>query len=476
MTKENNIKEMPIWLSLLPLVALVFMLIFTIKTFGSNSLNGATQVVLLSASAICCIIGIVYSKVPWRNFEESITKNIASVASALIILLLIGALGSSWMVSGIVPTMIYYGMEIIHPDVFLATTCVISAIVSVMTGSSWTTIATIGVALMGIGKAQGFAEGWVAGAIISGAYFGDKISPLSETTVLASSICGVKLFDHIRYMLITTVPSISLAIAIFIIAGLNHQAMVTEHMEMFRQAIASRFDINGWLMLVPVATGVMIAKKLPALVTLFAASVMGVVAALVFQPENIAEIANGDKFAAMMQMVYGPTQLASDNGMLAELVATRGMSGMMTTVWLILCSMTFGAALTAGGMTDGITRLFTKIARGRISTVASTVLSGVTLNGTTSDQYISILLTGSVFRGIYSKNKLEHRLLSRATEDSATVTSVLIPWNSCGMVQSTVLGVATLTYLPFCFFNILSPLMSILVATTGYKIEVKNEE
>lgn len=356
---------MPIWLSLLPLVALVFMLIFTIKTFSSNSLNGATQVVLLSASAICCIIGIVYSKVPWRNFEESITKNIASVASALIILLLIGALGSSWMVSGIVPTMIYYGMEIIHPDVFLATTCVISAIVSVMTGSSWTTIATIGVALMGIGKAQGFAEGWVAGAIISGAYFGDKISPLSETTVLASSICGVKLFDHIRYMLITTVPSISLAIAIFIIAGLNHQAMATEHMEMFRQAIASRFDINGWLMLVPVATGVMIAKKLPALVT---------------------------------------------------------------------------------------------------------------LNVTTSDQYISILLTGSVFRGIYSKNKLEHRLLSRATEDSATVTSVLIPWNSCGMVQSTVLGVATLTYLPFCFFNILSPLMSILVATTGYKIEVKNEE
>ena len=199
MTKENNIKEMPIWLSLLPLVALVFMLVFTIKTFGSNSLNGATQVVLLSASAICCIIGIVYSKVPWRNFEESITKNIASVASALIILLLIGALGSSWMVSGIVPTMIYYGMEIIHPDVFLATTCVISAIVSVMTGSSWTTIATIGVALMGIGKAQGFAEGWVAGAIISGAYFGDKISPLSETTVLASSICGVATLTYLPF-------------------------------------------------------------------------------------------------------------------------------------------------------------------------------------------------------------------------------------------------------------------------------------
>ena len=190
---------MPIWLSLLPLVALVFMLIFTIKTFGSNSLNGATQVVLLSASAICCIIGIVYSKVPWRNFEESITKNIASVASALIILLQIGALGSSWMVSGIVPTMIYYGMEIIHPDVFLATTCVISAIVSVMTGSSWTTIATIGVALMGIGKAQGFAEGWVAGAIISGAYFGDKISPLSETTVLASSICGVATLTYLPF-------------------------------------------------------------------------------------------------------------------------------------------------------------------------------------------------------------------------------------------------------------------------------------
>lgn len=404
----TNKKTPSALLSLLPIIVLVLMLVATVRTYGSDSLSGASQVTLLAVSAICVLIGTCFLRIPWKDFENAITHNISSVTSAILILLLIGALSGTWMVSGVVPSLIYYGIQIIHPDIFLASTCIISAIVSVMTGSSWTTIATIGIALMGIGRAQGFDDGWIAGAIISGAYFGDKISPLSETTVLASSICGVKLFDHIRYMLITTVPSISLAIAIFIIAGLNHQTMATEHMEMFRQAIASRFDINGWLMLVPVATGVMIAKKLPALVTLFAASVMGVVAALMFQPENIAEIANGDKFAAMMQMMYGPTQLASDNGMLAELVATRGMSGMMTTVWLILCSMAFGAALTAGGMTDGITRLFTKIARGRISTVASTVLSGVTLNVTTSDQYISILLTGSVFRGIYSKNKLEH--------------------------------------------------------------------
>lgn len=476
MNKPSDIKQIPIWLSLFPLIALILMLVFTIQTFGSDSLQGASQVVLITASALCCIIGIGYSHIPWRKFEESITKNIASVASPIVILLLIGALGGSWMVSGIVPTMIYYGVDIIHPDVFLATTCVICAVVSVMTGSSWTTIATIGVALMGIGKAQGFGEGWVAGAIISGAYFGDKISPLSETTVLASSICGVKLFDHIRYMLITTIPSVSIALAIFIIAGLNHQASQTEHIEVFRQALASRFDINGWLLIVPILTAVMIARKLPALVTLFAASLLGVVAALVFQPHNIEEIGSGNMFAATMQVVYGSTQISSDNAMLTELVATRGMTGMLTTIWLIVCSMCFGATLSAAGMTDGITRLFKKIAHGRVATVASTVFSGLTFNCATSDQYISILLTGSIFKNIYDTKGIDTRVLSRATEDSATVTSVLFPWNSCGMVQSTVLGVATLTYLPFCFFNLISPLMSIIVAATGYKIRVKSEE
>ena len=342
-----------------------------------------------------------------------------------------------------------------------------------MTGSSWTTIATIGVALMGIGKTQGFDEGWIAGAIISGAYFGDKISPLSDTTVLASSVCHVNLFTHIRSMMITTIPSFTIALLIFFIAGWSHTATDTGHLIACQEAIMGRYDISPWLLIVPASTAIMIVKKLPALVTMFASTLMGVVFALIFQADVVAEIADGDMFRGAMQAVYGGTTINTSNTMLDELVATRGMEGMLSTVWLILCAMCFGATMTAGGMTAGITRLFTRFARGRISTVSSTVATGLMLNTTVADQYMGILLSGNVFREIYDKNGLERRLLSRATEDSVTVTSALIPWNSCGMTQSTVLGVATLTYLPYCFFNLLSPLMSIIIAITGYKIKLK---
>lgn len=473
MDKVRNMtrRQLPIWLSLVPLLLLVLIMVVTIRELGSDSLNGATQVGLLGVSAVSCVIGIVYAKVPWHDFEEAITQNVASVSSAIIILLLIGALGGAWMVSGVVPTMIYYGIGIIHPSVFLATSCVICALVSVMTGSSWTTIATIGVALMGIGKAQGFEDGWIAGAIISGAYFGDKVSPLSDTTVLASSSCGVNLFSHIRYMMITTVPSISIALALFLVAGFSNGAADAGQLEEVRKAIAERFSVSGWLMIAPVVTALMIFKKLPALVTLFAAALMGMVLALVFQRPVVSEIADGNLYVGAMKIVYGSTAISTPNAMLSELAATRGMAGMLPTVWLILCAMCFGATLTAGGMTDGITRLFSKVSHGRTSAVASTAGAGVVFNLATSDQYISILLTSSVFRNIYDRIGLEHRLLSRSTEDSATVCSVLVPWNTCGMVQSTVLGVATLAYLPYCFFNLISPFMSVCIAATGYKIK-----
>ena len=473
MTEKKTSRILPIWLALTPLVLLMVMLVFTVRAFGDESLGGPSQIVMLAASAVCCIIGITAGKVRWHEFESQIAKNISHVSSALIILLFIGALGGAWMVSGVVPMMIYYGLDIIHPSVFLASTCAISAAVSVMTGSSWTTIATIGVALMGIGKAQGFDEGWIAGAIISGAYFGDKISPLSDTTVLASSVCHVNLFSHIRYMMVTTIPSFSIALLIFFIAGWSHSATATTHLAACQEAILGRYDISLWLIIVPAATAVMIVKKLPALVTMFASTLMGVVFALIFQPDVVAEIADGDLFKGAMQAVYGGTAIKTSDIMLDELVATRGMERMLSTVWLILCAMCFGATMTAGGMTAGITRLFTRFARGRISTVSSTVATGLMLNTTVADQYMSILLSGNVFREIYDKNGLERRLLSRATEDSVTVTSVLIPWNSCGMTQSTVLGVATLSYLPYCFFNLLSPLMSIAIAITGYKIKLR---
>ena len=465
---ERN-KILPLWLALTPLVLLMALLVFTVRAFGDESLGGPSQIVMLAASSVCCMIGIWVGKVRWHVFENQIAKSISQVSSAMIILLFIGALGGAWMVSGVVPMLIYYGLDIIHPSVFLVSTCVISAVVSVMTGSSWTTIATIGVALMGIGKAQGFEEGWIAGAIISGAYFGDKISPLSDTTVLASSVCRVNIFAHIRYMMITTIPSFLITLLVFLVAGFSHTAVDNGPLAACQEAITGRFNISIWLLVVPVATVVMIAKRLPALVTMFASTLLGVVFALLFQAGIVAEIADGDLFRGAMRAVYGSTAIQTSNPMLDQLVATRGMEGMLSTVWLILCAMCFGATMTAGGMTAGITRLFIRFAHGRISTVGSTVATGLVLNNTVADQYMGILLSCNVFREIYDKNGLEPRLLSRATEDSVTVTSVLVPWNTCGMTQSTVLGVATLTYLPYCFFNILSPLMSIVVAATGFR-------
>ena len=455
---------------------LVGMLAVTIRTYGSDSLSGPRQVVLLMSAASCCVIGSVFARVPWRKFEQTITQNISQVATALIILLFIGALGGAWMVSGIVPTMIYYGLELIHPSVFLASTCVISALVSIMTGSSWTTIATIGLALMGIGRAQGFEEGWIAGAIISGAYFGDKVSPLSDTTVLAAGACDVPLFTHIRYMMLTTIPSMVVALLLFIVAGLLHDTGDLTQLETFRLALAGRFHISLWLMLVPLLTAVMIVRRLPAIVTMFASTLLAMVFALLFQPEALTEIGGGDLFSGAMQSVFGSTSLTTSDPMLSELAATRGMSGMMSTIWLILCAVCFGATMTAGGMTEGITRMFISFAKGRVSTVSSTVASGLLLNATVADQYICILLSGNVFRNIYEKRNLESRLLSRTTEDAVTVTSVLVPWNSCGMTQSTVLGVSTLTYLPYCFFNLISPFMSILMAAIGYQIKPRRKE
>lgn len=457
-------------ISLLPLVVLVLMLVATIRAYGSDSLLGASQVTLLVVSAFCVLLGTTVLGVPWADFERMITKNVASVTSAIIILLLIGALSGTWMVSGVVPSLIYYGVKIIHPDVFLASTCIISALVSVMTGSSWTTIATIGIALMGIGRAQGFDDGWIAGAIISGAYFGDKISPLSDTTVLASGAVGVPIFKHIRYMLITTIPSLIIALIIFTFAGFMQQSNSSAEIEQFTSALAGRFHISAWLLMVPVLTGVMIARKVPPIATLFLSTLLAVVFSLVFQSDALREIAGGDLFKGAMQSVYGQTSLSTSNPMLTSLVATRGMAGMMGTIWLIICAMCFGGAMEAGGMVRGITQMFVRMIRGRVSLVASTVCSGLMLNLAVADQYICVLLTGNMFKKIYDRQQYERRLLSRTTEDSVTVTSVLVPWNTCGMTQSTVLGVSTLTYLPYCFFNLISPLMSICVAALGYKI------
>ncbi len=457
-------------IALIPIFFLIGMLVATINAFGTDALGGGSQVALLLATCVCAFMGMSFYGRKWKEYEEAITHNIKEIAIAILILLIIGAMSGTWMVSGVVPTLIYYGMQIIHPDFFLATTCIICSLVSVMTGSSWTTIATIGVALMGIGQAQGFHEGWIAGAIISGAYFGDKISPLSDTTVLAASTTGTPLFTHIRYMLITTVPSMIITLIIFTIAGLMNEVGDTQQIAEVMTSLQERFTITPWLLLVPVATGVMIARRVPSVITLFASAVLALLFALIFQPAQLDEIAGGGLFKGAMMSFFGNTSLSTHSELLTELVATRGMSGMLNTIWLIICAMCFGGAMKAGGMLRSITDMFIRFIRGRISLVSSTVASGLFFNITTADQYISIVLTGSIFKNIYRDNRYESRLLSRTIEDGVTVTSVLVPWNSCGMTQATILSTSTLTYLPYCFFNIISPLMSIFIATLGYKI------
>ena len=392
--------------SLLPIALLAGMLFATISTFGSDALSGGSQISLLVTTSCCVLIGMAFYRIPWKDFELAITNNIAGVATALLILLIIGALSGIWMVSGVVPTLIYYGMQIIHPDFFLASTCLICALVSVMTGSSWTTIATIGIALMGIGKAQGFHEGWIAGAIISGAYFGDKVSPLSDTTILASSVTDTPLFTHIRYMMITTVPSLLIAVILFTVMGLTHDGGSTaQEMNAFAATLEGKFNITPWLLLVPVVTGILIARKVPSVVTLAISTVLACVAALIFQPDLLREVAGegGGLFKGTMMTCYGSTSLQTNNPILTELVATRGMAGMMNTVWLILCAMCFGGAMTAGGMLGSITSVCVRFIKNRVSTVASTVFSGLFLNIATADQYISIILLGNMFGDIYKR-------------------------------------------------------------------------
>lgn len=340
-----------------------------IAAFGSDALSGGSQIALLVSSAVCVIIGILYGTMKWEDFEHAVNENVSGVSQAILILLLIGAVGGAWMVSGIVPTMIYYGMQIISPKWFLLSSCVICAVVSVMTGSSWTTIATIGIALLGIGKAQGFDEGWIAGAIISGAYFGDKISPMSETTVLASSTTKTPLFTHIRYMMYTTIPAFGIGLIIFMVAGWKFSPASEQSVENFSNGLNSVFNISAWLLIVPLITAVMIARKLPAVVILFCATLMACVAAVFAQTDLVDAIAGGDseslmnRFKGVMILVYGSTTLETGVPELNDLVATRGMAGMMSTVWLIFCAMIFGASMSASGMVESIMRMFIRMAR-----------------------------------------------------------------------------------------------------------------
>lgn len=475
------------WVSLIPFVVLVAALSVVIYVFGTDALSGASQVALMFAAGITVTIAMILYRIPWKTFEDAILDNITSVGTSIVILLLIGAVAGSWMVSGVVPAMIYYGMKVIFPEIFLFASCAISALIAVMTGSSWTTIATIGVALVGIGTAQGYEPGWIAGAIISGAYFGDKVSPLSDTTVLASSSAGTPLFTHIRFMMVTTVPSFVITLIIFLVASLLHETPGVAQTADFANGIKDTFNVSPWLLLVPVLTALLIIKKVSAIATLFIAAVIAGVFALIFQPHILGAIASSsapdihsglsffDGFKGLFISYYGSTAIDTGNAALNALVATRGMTGMLSTVFLIIAASTFGGTLVGSGMLQSLTDALVRFVKRRVTMVASTVGTGIFANMITGDQYLSILLTSSLYKKLYQERGYESKLLSRSVEDSATVVSVLIPWNSCGMTQATVLKVATLEYLPYCFFNILSPLMSIFIAAIGFKIAKKSK-
>ncbi|MBP5547261.1 MAG: sodium:proton antiporter [Bacteroidales bacterium] len=457
-------------IALIPFLVLVALQVLVIRQFGSDAIDGASQTVLLFVAGVAAAISMIFYKVSWKNINNAIGDNIKTIGPAVLILFLIGAISGSWMISGVVPTMIYYGMQILTPSLFLFFACLICALVSLVTGSSWTTVATVGIALIGIGTAHGYAVGWTAGAIISGAYFGDKISPLSDTTVLASSVGEVPLFKHIRYMLITTIPSFTIALIIFLAASLSHTTTGIPQTESFADGLQSTFCISPWLLFVPVFTGVLIALRLPAAIILFLSALSAGGVMLFVQPEIVAGIGNGNMFRGMMMTFYSDTSIDTGNAVLSELVQTRGMKGMLSTVFLIFCASTFGGALTGGGMMQSLTSALARGISGRRSLVTTTVGTGLFANMATGDQYLSIVLTGNIYKKLYRDKGFEGRLLSRSTEDSATVTSVLIPWNTCGMTQSMVLKVPTLDYIPYCFFNIISPLMSITIAMIGYKI------
>jgi NhaC family Na+:H+ antiporter len=461
-------------LSLLPILVLILFLTFNVLVFGDNATSGANQIALLIAAAVAGL-GAWYLRLSWSEVMEGITNSINSALPAVLILLFIGSLAGTWMLSGIVPALIYYGLEVLSPKIFLLASVVVCAVVSVATGSSWSTVATLGIALLGIGKILGIEEGIVAGAIISGAYFGDKMSPLSDTTNLAPAMAGTDLFTHIRYMAWTTTPSILLTLLIFLLLGLNIESSATPtEIAAIQNAIAAKFNITGWLFLVPLVVVVLIVRKVPALPALLLGTTLGGLAAVLFQPEIVREVAAAQEWAlyiGVMKAIYGDISLTTDHATVNELLSTGGMKGMLNTIWLILCAMIFGGVMEATGMLERISRAVIALAHSTGSMIAATVGTCVVFNLTASDQYLAVVVPGKMYAEAFRKKGLAPENLSRSLEDSGTVTSVLIPWNTCGATQAGVLKVEVLAFAPYCFFNIISPFMSILFGYANIKIK-----
>lgn len=471
---EHKSTVAQILIALSPLVALMLMLWFNVGyVFGDGALDGSNQVILMFAALIAAVIGVANGSSVDVVFDK-IKSNVKDTSQAIYILILIGGLAGTWLISGIVPAMIYYGLDLINVSLFLPTATIISALVSLSTGSSWSTTATVGIALMGIGQAIGIPSPVVAGAIISGAYFGDKLSPLSDTTNLAPAMAGTDLFTHIRYMLYTTIPSMVISLILFTIIGLSYKdgALDPAQVNEIQRLLSQSYNITPWLFVVPLGVIILISRKVDALVAIAMGIIGALIAALIFQQPLLRSLGTGEFpiYEVAMRSVYGSINIPTEHPILVELLNSSGMSGMMGTVWLVLSAMAFGGAMEAVGFLSIITSAIVGLARNSASLITSTLVACGILNITASDQYLAIVIPGRMFKDVYAKRGLAPENLSRTLEDSGTVTSVLVPWNTCGAYQSSVLGVATGDYFMFAFFNLLSPIMTLIYAWFGIKI------
>ena len=465
--------------ALIPLIVLIGLLAFNVIVYGDDALSGSNQFILLIGGAVAAMVGFA-NKISYKTMLDKVADNLKSVTGAILILLFVGALAGTWLISGVIPAMIYYGLQILHPSIFLPACVIICALISLATGSSWTTSATVGIALIGIGKALGIPVGMVAGAVLSGAYFGDKLSPLSDTTNLAPAMAGADLFTHIRYMTHTTVPSILVTLIVFIILGIVFSGDGTANSQELLAAMNEVFTINLLLFIVPIIVIVMIVRKTPPLVALFVGTILGAIAALIFQQELLLSLSGESTlsvygtYQVIIDAITVSTEIETTSAALTDLFQSGGMEGMLGTVWLIICAMVFGGVMDAIGALSTISVALLSIAQSTFQLFASTVASCLTINITASDQYLSIVVPGKMFEKAYKDRGLAPENLSRTLEDSGTVTSVLIPWNTCGAYQSGVLGVDVSQYFFYAIFNWLSPFMTLFFAAFQIKIKQRS--
>ena len=479
-TKIIKNRELKLWEALIPVFALIGMLAYNVLYVyngpDDNALDGSNQFILLMGGAIAAIIGYI-TKVPFHKMLDEVANNIKSTAGAIFILLMVGALAGTWMVSGIIPSMIYYGLQILSPSIFLPATLIICSVISIATGSSWTTSATVGIALIGIGGALGFDLGMVAGAVVSGAYFGDKLSPMSDTTNLAPAMAGTDLFTHIKYMTLTTIPTYIITLILFIVLGLSVDVNGDVNINELLTSIETSFNVTPLLFLVPVIVIGLIVKKTEPLVALLVGTLLAGLFAIIFQPEIVTQITGANSltfksaYKGVMQAITTEVIVPTENKTLTDLFTSGGMGKMLPTIWLILCAMVFGGIMDAIGALSKISESLLKLAHTTFGLFASTVGSCLALNITASDQYLAIVVPGKMFAKAYKDKGLAPENLSRTLEDTGTVTSVLVPWNTCGAYQAGTLGVSTLDYLPYAFFNILSPFMTLIFAAFNIKIK-----